>query len=94
MPTLELTDEQVVALIKQLPPERKRSALLALAEDARARREERIDYAESKLRQLCARRGLNWDTMSEEEREAFIDELIHEDRECASHPKRRGLDGA
>lgn len=84
MPTLELTDEQVVALIKQLSPERKKSALLALAEDARARREERMGYAESQLRQLCAQRGLNWDAMSEEEREAFIDNLIHEDRGCTS----------
>lgn len=84
MPTLELTDEQVVALIKQLPPERKRAALLALAEDARTRREARLKYAESQLRRLCAQRGLDWDAMSEEEREAFVDDLIHEDRECAS----------
>ncbi|MGC8785173.1 MAG: hypothetical protein ACP5RN_12420 [Armatimonadota bacterium] len=82
MPTLELTDEQVVALIKQLPPERRKLALLALAQDARSRQEERMDYAESQLRQLCAQRGLNWDTMSEEAREAFVDDLIHEDRGC------------
>jgi hypothetical protein len=31
MPILELTDEQVVDLVKQLPPERQRAALQALA---------------------------------------------------------------
>ena len=36
MPTLELTDQQVVALMKQLPPDQKRMALLALAEDTAA----------------------------------------------------------
>jgi hypothetical protein len=36
MPILELTDEQVVELVKQLPPERQRAALLALAEGGRA----------------------------------------------------------
>ena len=83
MPTVELTIEQVLALVQQLSPEQKRSVLLMLAEDARARREERLDYAEAQLRQLCAERGRDWGTMSEDEREAFIDDLVHEDRRCA-----------
>jgi hypothetical protein len=83
MPTVELTIEQVHALVKQLAPEQKRSVLLMLAEEARARRRERLDYAEAKLRQLCAERGLDWNAMSEEERVVFIDDLVHEDRRCA-----------
>jgi hypothetical protein len=79
MPTVQLTDEQVIALVKQLPPERKRAALLLLAEEACVQREARLDYAEAQLRRLCAERGLAWDTMSEEEREAFADDLVHED---------------
>jgi hypothetical protein len=31
MPTLELTNDQVVELVKQLPPDRKRAVLVALA---------------------------------------------------------------
>jgi hypothetical protein len=80
MPTVQLTDEQVIELVKQLPPERKRAALLLLAEEARVQREAPLDYAEAQLRRLCAERGLDWDTMSEEEREAFADDLVHEDR--------------
>lgn len=38
--------------------------------------------AEAQLRQLCAARGLNWDTMTEAERENFVDDLVHGDREC------------
>ena len=38
MPSVELTDEQVVELVKQLPPERQRAALLALASGAAERR--------------------------------------------------------
>jgi len=83
MPTVQLTDEQVIALVKQLPPERKRAALLLLAEEARVQREARLDYAEAQLRRLCAERGWDWDTMSEEAREAFTDDLVHEDRPCA-----------
>ena len=39
--------------------------------------------AADKLRQLCTARGLNWDTMTEDEREQLVDTLIHEDRECS-----------
>jgi len=82
MPILELTEEQVVDLVKQLPPERQRAALFALAAGAGQRRQERIKYAEEQLRRVCAERGLDWDTMTEDERETFIDDLVHEDRPC------------
>lgn len=82
MPTVTLTDDQVIDLVRQLPMERKRTALLLLAEGGRARREARLDYAETQMRRLCAERGLDWDALGEEEREAFIDDLIHEDRQC------------
>jgi hypothetical protein len=81
MPTLTVTDDQVIELIKHLPRERKRAILFALAKGA-VEREARMAYAEEQLRRLCAERGLNWETMSEEERETFIDDLVHEDRQC------------
>lgn len=84
MPTLELTDQQVVELVKQLPPDRKRAALLALADATATRRDQRIEYAENQIRRVCAERGRDWDKMSEDEREAFIDDLVHEDRACGS----------
>jgi capsule polysaccharide export protein KpsE/RkpR len=82
MPILELTDEQVVELVKQLPAERRRAALVALAEDATQGREERMKHAKSQLRRACAERGLDWDKMSEDQRETFVDGLLHEDRPC------------
>ena len=80
--TIKLTTEQVIDFIQQMPPKEKRAVLIALAEKASVGQEERMKYAESQVRQLCASRGLNWDTMTEEERENFIDALVHEDREC------------
>ncbi len=82
MPILELTDEQVVELVKQLSLERRRAALVALAEDGAHGREERMTYAESQLRLASAERGLDWEKMSESQRESFVDDLIHEDRPC------------
>ena len=82
MATLELSDQQVVELVKQLSPEQKRTALLTLAEDAARGREERMAYADSQIRRLCEERGLDWGGMSDDQREAFIDDLVHEDRQC------------
>ena len=82
MPILELSDAQVVELVKQLPPERQRAALMALAAGATQRREERMQYAEAQLRRVSAERGLEWDKMPEGQREDFIDDLLHEDRPC------------
>ena len=43
----------------------------------------RMDYAEAQFRKLCTSRGLDWDAMTEIDREQFVDDLIHEDRECS-----------
>ena len=78
MTVLELNDEQVISIVRQLPAASKRTALLALAQDAQARREERIRFGEAQLRRTSAKRGLDWDRMSEDERETFVDDLLHE----------------
>ena len=82
MPILELSDAQVVELVKQLPPERQRAALLELAAGAASRREVQLQYAEGQLRRVSAERGLEWDKMSDDQRQDFIDDLLHEDRSC------------
>jgi hypothetical protein len=74
----ELSDDQVISLVRQLPAERKRTALLALAQDARLRREDRLRFGEEQLRKACAERGLDWNRMSEDEREVFVNDLLHE----------------
>ena len=80
--TVELTTDQVVGFVQQMPAEERRALLLAIAEQAAANREARIDHTEAQLRQLCVDRGLDWEAMTETERENFVDDLIHEDREC------------
>lgn len=78
--TVELTTDQVIGLVQQMPPEEKRAVLFALAEQAETSRAKRMEYAEAQFRKLCASRGLDWDTMTEAERENLVDDLIHEDR--------------
>ena len=77
---ITFTDDQIVEAFQQLPPEQKRRALFALAEQAQANGSARMAYAEQQLRRLAVERGLDWDAMSEADREALVDDLIHEDR--------------
>ena len=75
--TVKLTTDQVIGLVQQMPPEEKRAVLLVLAEQAEVKRAERMAYAEAQFRELCVSRGLDWDAMTEAERENFVDDLIH-----------------
>jgi hypothetical protein len=79
MPTLELTPEQVIQLVKQLPPEQKRAVLLLLVTEAGVGRNERMEHAEAQLRRQSAERGLDWHSLSDDERLAFVDDLVHEE---------------
>jgi hypothetical protein len=76
--TLELSDEQVISLVRGLPAERKRAALLALVQEAQAGREDRLRWAEAQLRRASPQLGLDWDCLSEDEHESFVDALLHE----------------
>ena len=82
MPMLNLSNDQVIELVKQLPPEGKKAILEALIADRDSWWDEMLIHGEQQLRIICVERGLNWDNMSEEEREAFVDELVHEDSKC------------
>ena len=92
MAVLELTKEQIFDLVRQMLAGQKREMLLSLAASAPAQRAKRQQFAEEQLRRLCAARGLDWATLSEDQREAFIDDLIHEDRAHSStfDPLQRG----
>ena len=78
MSVLELSNDQVVSLVRQLPSPAKRAALLALAQEAGARREERMTFAETQLRQRARERGLDWDALDEAGREEFVNRPLHE----------------
>jgi hypothetical protein len=82
MASVELTTEQVINLVRQLPAASKKDVLLALASDSQSSRAERMALAERQLRAMAAKRGLNWASMSDDERQALADDLIHEDRSC------------
>lgn len=82
MPTLELTDQQVMDLAKQLPATQQAALFNTLITHLWGEWKDLSRLGEERMRIVAAERGHNWDTMTEDEREAFVDFLVHEDRAC------------
>jgi hypothetical protein len=78
MATLSLTDEQVMQLVKQLPPQTKQRVLMDLNAERDQWWQMTARDGERDMRRLAAAKGLDWDTMSEAQREVFVDDLLHE----------------
>ncbi len=78
MPTIQLSDEQVLELVKQLPFEQKMELLRYLRSVWEEAWLELANHGQERAREVARQRGLDWDAMTEDEREAFIDEIVHE----------------
>lgn len=79
MATLILSDEQVIELVKQLPVGQQVEVFRFLLLQQWGKWESLSRYGAEKARLVSQERGLEWDGMSEEERETFIDDVVHED---------------
>jgi hypothetical protein len=74
---LTLRETQVLELATQLSPEGKRALLRVLIPDV-GQLEGLVDYGSARMRALCKRRGVDWDNLTEEQRERLVDDLLHE----------------
>ncbi|MGJ3248258.1 MAG: hypothetical protein ACFE0I_19515 [Elainellaceae cyanobacterium] len=79
MPGFTLTNEQVVELVKQLPTEQQIEVFRFLLLRQWGQWESLSRYGTDRVRLVAQERGQDWDVMTEDEREAFIDEVVHED---------------
>ena len=74
---LEVPEAQIVRWVRQLSPAAKRSVLKILVPRL-DEVESLVDYGEQQVRELSARRGLNWDHLPESERTQLVDAMLHE----------------
>ena len=77
MPILTLSNEQVVELVEQLPVEQQMEVFRFLLLQQWGEWESLWRYGVDKARLVAQERGLNWDVMTEEDREALIDDVVH-----------------
>lgn len=77
MPQIDLPEQQILELLDQLSPSGRRQAirrLLPMAEFLDAEAERNRPHLEDLARQ----RGLDWNLLTNEERERLVDDLLHE----------------
>ncbi|HEY9607692.1 MAG TPA: hypothetical protein V6C85_39265 [Allocoleopsis sp.] len=77
MPKLELSVSQVIELVKQLPKEDKSAVFRALSREREIGRDDQSEQEEQELRALSAQRGLDWDRLSEDDRDVLAKKLLH-----------------
>lgn len=75
--TLQVPESQIVEWVKQLSPAAKKVVLRALVPHL-DELESLVDYGSRRMHALCAERGLDWDSLGEDERQNLVDELLHE----------------
>ena len=77
MPSIILSNEQVVELVKQLPLEQKTEIFRFLLISQWQEWQDLSSYGSDKVKLAAKERGYDWEKMSEAEREEFIDEVLH-----------------
>lgn len=77
MPKLELTVGQVIDLVKQLPQKEKSAVLQALNRETGKGTDENSKREEQQLRAISSERGLDWDRLSEDDRDVLAQKFLH-----------------
>ncbi|MBR8835503.1 MAG: hypothetical protein DSM106950_16150 [Stigonema ocellatum SAG 48.90 = DSM 106950] len=78
MPTLTLTDSQVLQLVKQLPQQQQIEVFKFLLSQNWANWVCLSRDGEERARKVASVRSQDWDAMTEDEREKFIEQVLHE----------------
>ncbi|TKB79022.1 MAG: hypothetical protein E8D42_06330 [Nitrospira sp.] len=77
MPTIEINDQQILRCLDQLSPEGKKTALRQLL-GGLERLDRLVEKNRERLDAVCKARGVDFGRLTEEERERFVDHILHE----------------
>jgi hypothetical protein len=77
MLTLTVPEAQLVEWVQQLSPANKRKVLRALI-PALDDYEALVAYGSERVRAIAAERGLNWEMLTDPQREELVDAILHE----------------
>ena len=78
MAVLTVTADQVLALVQQLPTDRRTWLFRNLLLERWPAWAELAEYGDQRAQAVAAERGCDWDSMTHDERERFVDDLLHE----------------
>jgi len=78
MVALTKQEKEVVDRFEQLPPERQRYLMLLMFRSDPERWRKHQTEGEQQLRELAADHGRDWDKLSDEQRQDFVNRLLHQ----------------
>jgi hypothetical protein len=77
MPTVNIAENDILDSLDQLSDRARREALRRLLPSA-AWLEQAVERNRPRIEALARERGLDWSTLTEDERETLIDDVLHE----------------
>jgi len=77
MPKIDIPEEQIIQSLDDLSPKARRDALRRLLPKA-GYLERALERNRPRVEAVARDRGLDWDSLSEEQREKLVDEILHE----------------
>jgi hypothetical protein len=77
VPQIEVSEQQIVDALERLSPRGRREAVRRLIAGASIV-DRTIDALQPRIVEVARQRGLDWTTLSDEERERLVHEILHE----------------
>lgn len=77
MPSLNVRENEIVQSLDQLSPQARREALKRLLPTA-AYLERAIERNRPRIEALARQRGLDWNALTDDQKEQLVDELLHQ----------------
>jgi hypothetical protein len=77
MPTIDVLEEQILQSLDQLSPQGRRQAIMRLLPSA-AYLERAIERNRPRMEALAKQRGLDWNALTEDQKEQLVDRILHE----------------
>ena len=77
MPKIDVSEEQIVESREHLSPQARRDALRRLLPNS-GYLDRAIERNQSRIEEIARRRGLEWNALTEEQREQLVDDVLHE----------------
>ncbi len=76
MPKIEVNEKQILDVLDQLSPAARRLALAKLIAGLE-QLDRLVERNRAKIEAICRERGLEFSRLTEEEREALVDDILH-----------------
>jgi len=77
MPQIDVSEEQILDALDRLSPSGRREAVRRLIAGASVL-DRTINTLQPRIVEIARQRGLDWAKLSDEERERFVDDILHE----------------